>query len=385
MSRLWSFGKRISHLQAAEIIGSFFPEVGDKLKNTLQLQHELEQQIGNLDLIAASISQRADQLRIVSFETAINYNSQRQYLKYLIPVFIGFLAIAWFIPQILTQGTSRVIQYSKEFKEPNPYLFIFNDLPQRIEEGKSITISVKVKPAKGFNELPKQLYIVIDQGKFLMKQDKRNRFSFRIQQLQKTTPLYLTTNEFNSPTKWLRVNKKAVLGTIKAYCTYPQYLNRPDKIIENTSDLTLPEGTVVTWELATKNTIKLQLLWQNKLKNLDPIYCKYNQEFKQSGRLKFILTNAQTLQQDTVVSKIEVIKDAHPGIEIQEEQDSIIDGRKYFQGTISDDYGLSDLKFVYTIEQENGQKRTQKLNVEPVKGTLQKFDFAVDLEEKKSN
>jgi len=383
MSRLWSFGKRISHLQAAEIIGSFFPEVGDKLKNTLQLQHELEQQIGNLDLIAASISQRADQLRIVSFETAINYNSQRQYLKYLIPVFIGFLAIAWFIPQILTQGTSRVIQYSKEFKEPNPYLFIFNDLPQRIEEGKSITISVKVKPAKGFNELPKQLYIVIDQGKFLMKQDKRNRFSFRIQQLQKTTPLYLTTNEFNSPTKWLRVNKKAVLGTIKAYCTYPQYLNRPDKIIENTSDLTLPEGTVVTWELATKNTSKLQLLWQNKLKKLDPIYCKYNQEFKQSGRLKFILTNAQTLQQDTVVSKIEVIKDAHPGIEIQEEQDSIIDGRKYFQGTISDDYGLSDLKFVYTIEQENGQKRTQKLNVEPVKGTLQKFDFAVDFRREK--
>ena len=73
MSRLWSFGKRISHLQAAEIIGSFFPDVADKLKNTIQLQQELDTNIGNLDLIAASISQRASQLNIISFESAIQY------------------------------------------------------------------------------------------------------------------------------------------------------------------------------------------------------------------------------------------------------------------------------------------------------------------------
>jgi hypothetical protein len=378
LSRLWSFGKRISHLQAADIIGSFFPEVGDKLKNTIQLQQDLSNQIGNIDLIAASISQKASQLSIVSFESAIEYKAQRQYLKYLIPVFIGFIAIALFIPQIITQGSQRVIQYTKEFKEPNPYVFIFNSLPKSIEEGKSIEIKVKVKPAEGFNSLPKQLYVVLDQGKFLMKQIKRNTFSYKLQQVQKTTPFYLTTNEFNSQSKLIRVNKKAVLGMLKAYCSFPKYLNRPDRIIENTSDLTLPEGTVVRWELATKNTRRLQLIWNNKKKNLDPIYAQVSQEFKQSGHLKFILTNAQTLQNDTIVSRIEVIKDANPGIEVQEEQDSLIDGRKYFQGTISDDYGLSDLKFVYTIEQENGVKRTQKLSVEPVKGTLQKFDFAVD-------
>lgn len=378
LSRLWSFGKRISHLQAAEIIGSFFPDVADKLKNTIQLQQELDTNIGNLDLIAASISQRASQLNIISFESAIQYREQRQYLKYLIPVLLGFLGVAFFIPQILTQGSKRVLQYSQEFKEPNPYVFTISPLPKQLEEGSSLDIKVKVKPAEGFNSLPKQLYIVHDQGKFLMKQVKRNTFTYKFSQLQKTTSFYLTTNEFSSAKNWIRVNGKALLGTLRAHCSFPSYLNRTDKTIENTGDLSLPEGTVVRWEVASKNTSKLAMLWQNKQKNLDPIYSTFSTDYRNSGYQKLILTNSQSGKIDTITSRIEVIKDAHPIIEIQEEQDSIYDGRKYFSGSISDDYGLSSLKFVYTIEQENGAQKTKKLDVEAVKGTLHKFDFAVD-------
>ena len=99
-----------------------------------------------------------------------------------------------------------------------------------------------------------------------MKQVKRNSFTYKVPQLQKTTSFFLTTNEFNSQHKWIRVNRKAVLGTLKAYCSYPEYLQKPARVIENTSDLTLPEGTNVRWEIATKNTSKLQLFWQNKIK-----------------------------------------------------------------------------------------------------------------------
>ena len=329
-------------------------------------------------MIAASISQRASQLNIISFESAIQYREQRQYLKYLIPVLLGFLGVAFFIPQILTQGSKRVLQYSQEFKEPNPYVFTISPLPKQLEEGSSLDIKVKVKPAEGFNSLPKQLYIVHDQGKFLMKQVKRNTFTYKFSQLQKTTSFYLTTNEFSSAENWIRVNGKALLGTLRAHCSFPSYLNRTDKTIENTGDLSLPEGTIVRWEVASKNTSKLAMLWQNKQKNLDPIYSTFSTDYRNSGYQKLILTNSQSGKIDTITSRIEVIKDAHPIIEIQEEQDSIYDGRKYFSGSISDDYGLSSLKFVYTIEQENGAQKTKKLDVEAVKGTLHKFDFAVD-------
>ena len=383
MSRLMSFGKRISHLQAAEIIGLFFTDVADKLKNTIQLQQDLEQNSGNIDLIAASIHQRASQLSIISFESAIQYKSQGQYLKYLVPVLIGFLGVALFIPQILTQGSKRVLNYTKEFKEPNPYVFTFSNIPKNLEEGASFELLVKVRPAPGFSTVPKQLYVVHNQGKFLLKLKKRSIFSYQFKQLQKTTSFFVTTNEFHSDKQWIRINRKALLGTIKAHCTFPKYLNRPDHTYENTSDLNIPEGTLVRWELATKNVSKLKLVWKQKVKNLDPIYSQFNQEYRSSGRQYLILTNAQTGKLDTVSSTIEVLKDAHPFIEIQEEQDSIYNGRKYFTGTITDDYGLSSLKFVYTVTQENGQARTQKMDVEAVKGTLQKFDFGVDFSREK--
>jgi hypothetical protein len=163
----------------------FFPKVADKLKNTIQLQQDLAQNLGNIELLSASVQQRATQLSIISFETAIQYKSQRQYLKYLVPVLLGFLGVALFIPQILTQGSTRVFQYTKDFKEPNPYIFTSSKIPSGLEEGASFELLIKVKPAPGFHTLPKQLYIIHDQGKFLLKFKKRDVFSYRFNQLQK--------------------------------------------------------------------------------------------------------------------------------------------------------------------------------------------------------
>lgn len=383
LSKLWSFGKRISHIQAADIIGSFFPDVADKLKNTIQLQQNLSQNTGNISLLSAAVQQRANQLSVISFANAIQYKTQRHYLKYLVPVLIIFIGIAWYIPQILTQGSTRVLKYTTEFKAPNPYKFIFNQIPPFIEEGSSFELNVKVTPSNGFNALPKQLYIVYNQGKFLMKQVGRNNFVFKLSKLQKSTALFLTTNEFDSPKKWVRVNQKAVLGIFRANCIFPKYLNKPNKIYENTGDLNIPEGTIVNWEIATKNTRKLQVLWQNTKQNLDPIYTQFTKEYRSSGYQKLVLTNTQTKQLDTLSSKIDVVKDLSPIINVSEQQDTLLEGRKYFTGTITDDIGLSSLLFIYTIEKETGEKRTEKVIVEKVKGTLHKFDFAVDFRREK--
>ena len=87
--------------------------------------------------------------------------------------------------QFSNEGRRRRREYTKEFKEPNPYVFILNEIPNNLEEGSSFELTVKVKPAPGFSSLPKQLYIILDQGKFLMKQEKRNSFSFNISSINK--------------------------------------------------------------------------------------------------------------------------------------------------------------------------------------------------------
>jgi hypothetical protein len=100
---LYGIGKSLTNEEAAQQIGRFFPEVGDKLLNTLQLRALTRQQS---DLLEASINQRSKQLLIVRFADAIQINQNRRFIKYaIIPAFIiGGLLLLY--PAFLT-STSK--------------------------------------------------------------------------------------------------------------------------------------------------------------------------------------------------------------------------------------------------------------------------------------
>ena len=79
--KIFRIGKLISHRQAADIIGMHFTDVQDRLLNTLQLKELSDSSFDNTDLINASIDQRVDQLKPVPFSKAIDFNTNRKYLK----------------------------------------------------------------------------------------------------------------------------------------------------------------------------------------------------------------------------------------------------------------------------------------------------------------
>ena len=116
MSKLFSLGQKINHLQAAEIIGQFFPEVADKLKNTLQLHKSLSSRDGNIELLQASIIQRSEQLSVIPFQSALRYQDHRKYLKYLLPLLVLFVSVGLFLPQLILQGSQRVVLYNQVFE-----------------------------------------------------------------------------------------------------------------------------------------------------------------------------------------------------------------------------------------------------------------------------
>jgi len=79
-----SLGKTITHDQAAEIIGRHFYDVKDKLLNTLQLKKLAEGDEQHRELIEASIDQKIETLKPVSFPSAINIRENTKYLKYIL-------------------------------------------------------------------------------------------------------------------------------------------------------------------------------------------------------------------------------------------------------------------------------------------------------------
>ena len=152
ITKLVSFGKQISRIQASEIIGSFFPSISDRLKNTLQLQNDLTHQEGNIELLRASVNQRSSELSIIPFKNAIKINENKRYLTYLIPLFTCFVFIALFIPSIITQGTEHVVYYNKAFKEQAPYLFQLKNSLAVIEEGTDFPIELTIISKKNSRE-----------------------------------------------------------------------------------------------------------------------------------------------------------------------------------------------------------------------------------------
>ena len=379
VSKLISFGKQISRIQASEIIGSFFPSISDRLKNTLQLQSDLLHQDGNIELLRASVNQRSAELSVIPFKNAIQINENKRYLKYLIPLFSCFVLIAVFIPSIITQGTEHVVFYNKVFKDKAPYSFQLASKSFEVEEGSDFLIDLEIVPNDNVKkELPNQVFVVSDQGKFLLLRKTKNTFTGSIKKPKKNAQFYFTTNQFDSKKYQLNVTGKSLIGRIQAFCTYPSYLGKQNELLENVGDLTIPEGTQIEWKVQTKNTINTRIFWNNVKTLFNTESFKFTKVCNEDKQLKFLLENKYTHVLDTVQYKLNVIKDAYPSIEVSEKEDSISEGIKYFNGLASDDYGLKSLQFVYKITRQNGQQKDVRMPVQQVKGSQMNFNFAVD-------
>ena len=379
VSKLISFGKQISRIQASEIIGSFFPSISDRLKNTLQLQSDLLHQEGNIELLRASVNQRSTELSVIPFKNAIQINENKRYLKYLVPLFSCFVLIAVFIPSIITQGTEHVVFYNKVFKDKAPYSFQLSAKSFEVEEGSDFLIDLEIVPNDhGKKELPNQVFVVSDQGKFLLLRKTKNTFTGSIKKPKKNARFYFTTNQFDSKKYQLNVTGKSLIGRIQAFCTYPSYLGKQNELLENVGDLTIPEGTQIEWKVQTKNTINTRIFWNNIKTLFNTESFKFTKVCNEDKQLKFILENKYTHVLDTIQYKLNVIKDAYPSIEVSEKEDSISEGIKYFNGLTSDDYGLKSLQFVYKITRQNGQQKDVRMPVQQVIGSQMNFNFAVD-------
>ena len=105
LAKLFSFGKRIDRYQAAKIIGSFFPDISDKLLNTLQLRDAESANAGNIELLKASVEQNSKKLNSFQFTTAVDYGENKKYLRYVIPVVLTVVLLGVVIPKLFTDGS----------------------------------------------------------------------------------------------------------------------------------------------------------------------------------------------------------------------------------------------------------------------------------------
>lgn len=377
--KLNALGKRIDRLQASKIIGDFFPTISDRLLNTLQLSSQLNNNSRDYELIKASVQQRSATLSKVPFAEAIDLGENKKYLVWIFPVVLLITSIALFSPDFFKNSTERVVYFSEEFVDEGAFNLILNAEDNQIEEGEDFSFSVQ---ADG-NELPDKVYLISDRGKFLLDKSSKNSFKGLLTQVRENTSIKVQAVDsrdvlIESAPINIHVISKTALGKLQATIVYPKYLDLEDEVIENASDLTVPEGSTISWSVLAKNSSEATFKLGVETAKFDREGFSFKHLFSKSERGQIILKNKESGNRDTTTFDVTVIPDQYPAIQVEELKDSLKDGVRYFSGNVSDDHGIRSLQFVYTITKKSGVSSTKKLNVGRVSGTESLFNYAVD-------
>lgn len=366
-----SWLKRKTAMEASYLIGAMFPEISDSLTNTLQLSQTEQINSFSTDLLAASIAQRTQQLKVFKFSEAIDFRVNRKYLKYVLPSFLTLLLLLVFIPAILTQGSYKIVRFDRDFL---PFSFHLNSGETTVEEGLDIPVSVNLKGER----IPDKVYLVTQQGKFLMERSLKNRFDFTLNKVTSSGSFYFEANGYESKHFRYKVTGKSFLGKVSLKAVYPSYLNKKNETIENAADISVPEGTELTWVGSASNVKAIKVRCWGNSHMFNSTHFQLSKRMRNTGDFSLFLINKFNGKLDSTKFKINVIKDEYPQIQLNEISDSIQEGVKYFNGQISDDYGISSLKFTYKIMRKGKEVKSAVIPVSIMPGSKSIYNFAVD-------
>lgn len=348
-------GNTISHEQASAIIGRHFSPVKDKLLNTLQLKKLSEIKPEQRSLIDASINQKIAELKPVPFTSAIHFNENRKYLKYLLAPLAIIIIVFFAAPSILSESTERLINHNKRFVKKAPFSFEILNEQLSVVQGSDFTLLVKLAG----NEIPAEIYL--EDGLNTFKLDKENiiRFKYTFRNLQKNKRIILKAGEFRSEDYVLEVKAKPTLLDFNVLIEYPAYINKSSEKLENTGDLTVPEGSRISWKFRAENSDQIDMVMDKKsflLKESGENL--FNFSFKAIKNLSYSIrpVNSNVSESDRVSYELRVIPDLLPLIDVNERADSVNSRLLYFVGQASDDYGFSKLNFNYRVLSEKDEK-----------------------------
>lgn len=365
----------IADEQAAQELGRIFPQVKDKLLNILQLTKNSQ---GNL-LAAASIRQKSAELSEVPFDTAVRLEENKKYLRYILPViFIAAMGFI-FLPELFTDSPRRILQFDRIFPKPAPFSFHLLSTDLKAYRNEDFVIKFKVEG----NELPENVNIVLDGQKQLIEPKEQGDYEYTFSRIQKDITFQMEGAGFVSEEYVIELVNRPLIGSINARLVYPAYLEKRNEYLKNIGNLTVPEGTTISWDINCLYTDKIKV----DLPNSSPLMLEagfsrgftFSTTAKNSFDYTLKLLNNEAEADGVLEYKVGVIADAPPKINIMPIKDSTMYRYVLIGGSIEDDHGFSNLHLYYKVDRK-GNPSTNRYRYFPIRfleeNNFQNFHFS---------
>ena len=330
------------------LIQKHFSEIEDKLLNIIELADFKEEQYSN-DIVLASIDQKISELKVFNFNDAIQFKNLRIIGIYLVVSILASITILLVNRNIFTDSTHRLVHYNTTFVKPAPFIFHLKNTILQVKKGDSFTIGVETKG----DEIPQIVYINIEGNNYLMKTTSAGVFEFQMESVINAVQFYFTDLKFNSTHYNLQLLPKPGITQFTTSIQAPSYTGIQNQIFQNIGDLQVPNGTKIEWDfngidvdslyLIVKDSTKINAVATNNV-------FKVENTFYQSTNYNVFIQNTFTEPELALSYSIEIIPDLFPEIQVMQINDSLQLTRFFFKGIISDDYGFSNLRFHYNID-----------------------------------
>jgi hypothetical protein len=340
---LFKIGKVINYKQASRILGQHFPEIADKLQNTLELHELVKDDSDFKDLIIASINQRTLKLSPIPFVSAINLKNNLKYLKYLIPSVTIIILLFIFWPSVLSDATERIINYNKHYEAPAPFRFELLNDSLFVKKGQDYNVRIRTVG----DITPDQVLISYAGNDFYMEKESGGVFKYNFRNLNNNIKFSLSAMTVNSRDYYIEVLPAPMIIDFKILVNPPAYTGIGSETYNNSGDITIPLGSQVQWIFNTVNINDLTVTFDT----IGTIAEKNESQFsvvKKILRSQIYSLNVKNENFDEktgITYQINVIPDLYPGINVRNVVDSTQLAIVYFNGFIDDDYGFSDLTF----------------------------------------
>ena len=343
--------KQMSNEEAAIQIGKYFPEVSDKLLNVIQLEKLTNKQS---DLLIAGIQQKSLKLQNVPFVNAIDIKANRRYFKYsYIPAAVIILLLI-FIPQFLTESSTRIIKYNDDFVPEAPFIFIINENSLNGFKDEPFVIPINTEG----RALPEDVFVWLNERKIKATQTGSGQFEYQIARLKENTSFKVEAEGIISETYNVNTLLRPSLSLFSIDLNYPDYTRMEDESVKNSGNLTIPEGTKTTWNINAANTDEVNFYFESenlreKGEKKGRSQFNFERSLKKSSNYSINLKNQNSSNRDSLKFQIEVIKDKTPTIILDQYQDTVLYKNIVLGGRIEDDYGFSSLQLHYSYDGDN--------------------------------
>ncbi|MCJ7466572.1 MAG: hypothetical protein MUO53_07755 [Maribacter sp.] len=348
---LFKIKKGITNKQASLLIGRHFTEVDDKLYNLLDLAEDTQRS----ELLLASIEQRSENLEPIPFVNAIDLRESFKYAKYLsIPLLI-FMAL-WLSGNLKTFFGSydRVVNYGVAYEAPAPFTFKLLTNSLDVLDNQSYTIQVITEGSLR----PRDVFMNIDGTDFIL-QEQNNIYNYTFSPPVKNTDFYFMANGIKSKRYHLNVLRTPSIQNFQLVLEYPNYINRASETLKSTGNAVFPEGTKVTWKIEGENTKDIDLVSTDTILSFSNDNGKFNLSKRIFSNFPYQIStsNENVKAYEKLDYELRVVKDAYPGIRVEQVLDSIDPNISYYIGEASDDYQVATIRLVCYSERNQNERQ----------------------------